>query len=81
MRRRRSRRQRVGAGREWNVGAEHATLAAASGRIIYRFHARDLHLVLGPGKDGKPVRFRVSMDGAAPGAAHGTTSPPTVRAR
>ncbi|MCX4152886.1 MULTISPECIES: cytochrome c biogenesis protein DipZ [Paraburkholderia] len=56
----------------WNVGAEHATLEAASGRIIYRFHARDLHLVLGPGKDGKPVRFRVSVDGAAPGAAHGT---------
>ena len=56
----------------WEVGAEHATLAAASGRIVYRFHARDLHLVLGPGKDGKPVRFRVSVDGAAPGAAHGT---------
>ncbi|MFM0126420.1 cytochrome c biogenesis protein DipZ [Paraburkholderia sediminicola] len=56
----------------WKVGAEHATLAAASGRIVYRFHARDLHLVLGPGKDGKPVRFRVSVDGAAPGAAHGT---------
>ena len=56
----------------WNVGAEHATLEAASGRIIYRFHARDLHLVLGPGKDGKPVRFRVSVDGAVPGAAHGT---------
>ena len=56
----------------WNVGAEHATLEAASGRIIYRFHARDLHLVLGPGKDGKPVRFRVSVDGVAPGAAHGT---------
>ncbi|MGF6997692.1 cytochrome c biogenesis protein DipZ [Paraburkholderia sp. GAS32] len=56
----------------WNVGAEQATLAAASGRIVYRFHARDLHLVLGPGKDGKPVRFRVSVDGAAPGAAHGT---------
>jgi cytochrome c biogenesis protein CcdA/thiol-disulfide isomerase/thioredoxin len=56
----------------WKVGAEHATLTAASGRIVYRFHARDLHLVLGPGKDGKPVRFRVSVDGAAPGAAHGT---------
>nr|WKF58508.1 Protein DipZ [Paraburkholderia busanensis] len=56
----------------WKVGAEHATLAAASGRIVYRFHARDLHLVLGPGADGKPVRFRVSVDGAAPGAAHGT---------
>ncbi|WP_144141356.1 cytochrome c biogenesis protein DipZ [Paraburkholderia sp. BCC1884] len=56
----------------WHVGAEHATLEAASGRIVYRFHARDLHLVLGPGKDGKPVRFRVSVDGAAPGAAHGS---------
>lgn len=56
----------------WNVGAEHATLVNASGRIVYRFHARDLHLVLGPGADGKPVRFRVSIDGAAPGAAHGT---------
>ncbi|RKF49802.1 cytochrome c biogenesis protein DipZ [Paraburkholderia fungorum] len=56
----------------WKVGAEHATLTAASGRIVYRFHARDLHLVLGPDKDGKPVRFRVSVDGAAPGSAHGT---------
>ncbi|WP_233835511.1 cytochrome c biogenesis protein DipZ [Paraburkholderia sp. ZP32-5] len=56
----------------WKVGAESATLEAPSGRIVYRFHARDLHLVLGPGKDGKPVRFRVSVDGAAPGAAHGT---------
>jgi len=56
----------------WQVGAEHATLAGASGRIVYRFHARDLHLVLGPGKDGKPVRFRVSVDGGAPGAARGT---------
>jgi len=32
---------------------------------VYRFHARDLHLVMGPGKDNKPVRFRVSIDGAA----------------
>jgi cytochrome c biogenesis protein CcdA/thiol-disulfide isomerase/thioredoxin len=56
----------------WKVGAEQATLAAPNGRIIYRFHARDLHLVLGPGADGKPVRFRVSIDGAAPGDARGT---------
>ena len=55
----------------WKVGAESANLATASGRIVYRFHARDLHLVLGPGKDGKPVRFRVSVDGQAPGASHG----------
>jgi cytochrome c biogenesis protein CcdA/thiol-disulfide isomerase/thioredoxin len=57
---------------KWRVGAEHATLAAPSGEIVYRFHARDLHLVLGPDKDGKPVRFRVSIDGVAPGGAHGT---------
>ncbi|SIT47486.1 Redoxin domain-containing protein [Paraburkholderia piptadeniae] len=56
----------------WKVGAEHATLAAPDGRIVYRFHARDLHLVLGPGADGKPVRFRVTIDGAAPGDARGT---------
>jgi hypothetical protein len=36
------------------------------------FQARDLHLVLGPGPDGKPVRFRVKLDGAAPGADHGS---------
>src|SRR5471032_387541 len=56
----------------WNVGSEQATLAASTGTIVYRFHARDLHLVLGPGKDNKPVRFRVSIDGAAPGNAHGS---------
>ncbi|MEI6001911.1 cytochrome c biogenesis protein DipZ [Paraburkholderia bengalensis] len=56
----------------WKVGAEHATLAAPNGRIVYRFHARDLHLVLGPGANGRPVHFRVTIDGAAPGNAHGT---------
>ncbi|HVM85322.1 MAG TPA: cytochrome c biogenesis protein DipZ, partial [Candidatus Binatia bacterium] len=40
---------------DWTVGGEHATLNAADGAITYRFHARDLHLVLGPGADGKPV--------------------------
>lgn len=60
----------------WHVGAEHATLGRANGRIVYRFHARDLHLVLGPGQDGKPVRFRVTIDGAAPGASHGTDIAP-----
>ncbi|KAF1035231.1 MAG: Protein DipZ [Burkholderia lata] len=56
----------------WQVGAERASLDAPSGRIVYRFHARDLHLVLGPGANGQPVRFRVTIDGAAPGNAHGT---------
>ncbi|MBN9070378.1 MAG: cytochrome c biogenesis protein DipZ [Rhizobiales bacterium] len=57
---------------DWTVGKEHAALNAADGRIVYRFHARDLHLVLGPGPDGKPVRFRVTLDGRPPGADHGT---------
>jgi cytochrome c biogenesis protein CcdA/thiol-disulfide isomerase/thioredoxin len=55
----------------WNVSDEHAALLAAPGKIIFRFHARDLHLVLGPGKNGKPVRFRVGIDGTAPSADHG----------
>ena len=58
-------------GGQWAVGAERATASAPASRIVYRFHARDLHLVLGPGMDGKPVRFKVSIDGQAPGAAHG----------
>ncbi|BDB28840.1 cytochrome C biogenesis protein DipZ [Cupriavidus sp. TA19] len=56
----------------WNVGEEKATLEQPNGRIIHRFHARDLHLVLGPGEDGKPIRFRVTIDGNAPGVSHGT---------
>jgi len=55
----------------WTVSGEHAQLVAAPGRVTFRFHARDLHLVLGPAADGKPVRFRVLIDGKAPGADHG----------
>jgi hypothetical protein len=55
----------------WNVDPEKAVLGAVPGKIEFRFYARDLHLVLGPGRDGKPVRFRVLLDGAAPGANHG----------
>lgn len=61
---------------QWNVGAERATSAAPASGIVYRFHARDLHLVLGPGPDGKPVRFKVTIDGKAPGDAHGTDVAP-----
>jgi cytochrome c biogenesis protein CcdA/thiol-disulfide isomerase/thioredoxin len=56
---------------QWNIGSEQASLNSATGKIAYRFHARDLHLVLGPTADGKPVRFMVTVDGKAPGAAHG----------
>jgi cytochrome c biogenesis protein CcdA/thiol-disulfide isomerase/thioredoxin len=61
---------------QWNVGPERATSSAPASRIVYRFHARDLHLVLGPGADGKPVRFKVLVDGKAPGDAHGTDVAP-----
>ncbi len=44
---------------DWVVERERAVLSRANGRIAYRFHARDLHLVLGPSADGKPVRFKV----------------------
>ncbi|MBK5531018.1 cytochrome c biogenesis protein DipZ [Pseudomonas sp. TH08] len=63
-------------GGQWTVGAERATASATASRIVYRFHARDLHLVLGPGADGKPVRFKVLIDGQAPGAAHGVDVAP-----
>ena len=55
----------------WKVGDEKAELDGATGGISYRFHARDLHLVLGPGAEGKPVRFRVTLDGGPPGDDHG----------
>jgi cytochrome c biogenesis protein CcdA/thiol-disulfide isomerase/thioredoxin len=55
----------------WTIGPEAATLDQQGGRIAYRFSARDLHLVLGPGVSGKPVRFQVTIDGKAPGADHG----------
>jgi methionine-S-sulfoxide reductase len=55
----------------WRVSGEKAALVSTPGRIVFRFRARDLHLVLGPAKDGKPVRFRVTLDGKAPAADHG----------
>jgi cytochrome c biogenesis protein CcdA/thiol-disulfide isomerase/thioredoxin len=56
---------------DWTIAKEDAVLSEPGGTIVYRFHARDLHLVLGPGPDGKPVRFRVTIDGTAPGDNHG----------
>ncbi len=58
-------------GGRWTVGAESGVLDAPHGTIVFRFHARDLHLVVGPGRDGKPLRFHVTIDGAPPGNAHG----------
>jgi cytochrome c biogenesis protein CcdA/thiol-disulfide isomerase/thioredoxin len=55
----------------WTDGSQVATLDSGRGGIVYRFHARDVHLVLGPSADGKPIRFRVTLDGHTPGANHG----------
>ena len=57
---------------KWTIGGERAQLDAADGSIVYRFHARDLHLVLGPATEGSKIRFRITIDGKAPGEAHGT---------
>jgi hypothetical protein len=56
---------------KWVDHEQIAVLKSAGGKIVFHFHARDLHLVLGPAADGKPVRFRVTIDGEAPGENHG----------
>jgi thiol-disulfide isomerase/thioredoxin len=60
----------------WSVGAEYAVLQSGPGRIVFRFHSRDLHMVLGPPRGGVPVRFRVTLDGIALGDNHGLDSGP-----
>jgi thiol-disulfide isomerase/thioredoxin len=56
---------------DWTVEKQATLLNKANGRIAYRFHARDLHLVMGPAARGTSVRIRVLIDGQLPGAAHG----------
>jgi cytochrome c biogenesis protein CcdA/thiol-disulfide isomerase/thioredoxin len=56
-----------GLGGRWTIGPQSATSLQPGARIAFRFHARDLHLVLGPAAGGKPVRFKVTVDGRAPG--------------
>ena len=55
---------------EWTIGRENVALDRAGGSIAFRFHARDAHLVLSPGAR-EPIRFRVLLDGEAPGPSHG----------
>ena len=55
----------------WTMRKDVSVLTHASGWIAYRFHARDVHLVMGPAARGTPVRFRVLIDGQPPDAAHG----------
>jgi len=56
---------------DWTVGRGPCVLNRADGRIAFRFHARDLNLVMGPRARGMSVPFRVLVDGEPPGAAHG----------
>jgi thiol-disulfide isomerase/thioredoxin len=56
---------------EWTMGRQATVLSGPNGRIVCRFHARDLHLVMGPPRQGVSVRFRVAIDGQPPGSAHG----------
>ena len=60
----------------WNVNAESAVLMGVPGKIVFRFHSRDLNLVAAPSKDGRPVRFVVRLDGAAPGENRGVDTAP-----
>src|SRR5580698_4780622 len=65
-----------GLGGSWSVNAESAVLQVVPGKIVFRFHSRDLNLVLAPAKDGKPVRFVVRLDGAVPGENSGVDTAP-----
>ncbi len=56
---------------DWTVEKQATVLNKANGQIAYSFHARDLHLVMGPSARGSSVRFRVALDGQPAGAAHG----------
>jgi hypothetical protein len=55
----------------WTAGSESVVLEQAPGRVVFRFHARDLNLILAPGHDGETIRFRVSIDGRSPGDDRG----------
>jgi cytochrome c biogenesis protein CcdA/thiol-disulfide isomerase/thioredoxin len=55
---------------DWTIEEERSVSNQPDARIAFRFRARDLHLVLGP-HDGKPVRFRIRIDGQPPGEDHG----------
>jgi thiol-disulfide isomerase/thioredoxin len=57
---------------DWSIGKEATLLQGPNGRIVYRFHARDLNLIMGPSTPGFSLRFRVTVDGQPPGAAHGS---------
>src|SRR5262249_35300986 len=57
---------------DWTISEGAVALDKANGRVVFRFHARDVHLVMGPSSRGSSIRFRVLLDGRPPGSAHGT---------
>jgi thiol-disulfide isomerase/thioredoxin len=57
---------------DWTVGTDSATLNEANGRLVYRFHARDVNLIMSPPAGRGSVRFRILIDGRPPGVAHGS---------
>lgn len=56
---------------DWTIGRQAIVLNKSGGQIAYRFHARDLHLIMGPTERGTSVRFRVFVDGQSAVAARG----------
>jgi hypothetical protein len=66
------RRNQWALGGSWTIGGQYSASNDARGRVAFRFHARDVHLVMGPAMRDKPVRFRVRIDGKAPGVSHGS---------
>jgi hypothetical protein len=56
----------------WTVKGGRVVSNAPNGRLAYRFHARDVNLIMGVPPGSKPVQFTLKVDGMPPGAAHGT---------
>jgi thiol-disulfide isomerase/thioredoxin len=56
---------------EWTITPGHIALHTPNGRLHYRFHARDVNLIMGAAARRTAVRFRISIDGQPPGDAHG----------
>lgn len=56
---------------EWTISKQAVALTGATGRIACRFHARDVHLVMGPSRPGTSIRFRLTLDGKPPESSHG----------
>jgi hypothetical protein len=56
---------------DWSHHTDAVVLNKADGRIRYRFHARDVNLIMSPPEKNTAVRFRVLLDGKPPGNAHG----------